>query len=174
MADPPGDPIPAAPPGAADALTRRRLLGRTLGWAAGLAALGGTATWGIGRELRGWGLAPRADWSLPLAPPVPVAHRGGAGLFPENTLEAYRAVVQRFDVPFLELDVRCTRDGVPVVIHDATVERTTDGRGAVRDYELAALLRLDAGFLQIGLCLFQMQARPGFVDLPVQKIKQLG
>jgi glycerophosphoryl diester phosphodiesterase len=75
-----------------------------------------------------------------------VAHRGGAKIVPENTLEAFGQAVQVWGADMLEMDVRLTRDGIPVVIHDETVDRTTDGRGRVRDHTLAELRALDAGF----------------------------
>lgn len=81
-----------------------------------------------------------------LEPTLLIAHRGGAGLAPENTLVAFEAAVTRYRAEILELDVRVTRDGVPVVIHDPTVDRCTDGTGAVRELTLAALRRLDAGW----------------------------
>lgn len=74
-----------------------------------------------------------------------MAHRGGAGLAPENTMAAFQQAVE-MGVDILELDVRATADGVLVVIHDATVERTTNGRGAVHEHTLAALQQLDAGY----------------------------
>jgi glycerophosphoryl diester phosphodiesterase len=75
--------------------------------------------------------------------PVVIAHRGGAGLWPENTLHAFeRALVAGADV--IEMDVRSTRDGRLVIHHDESVERTTDGRGRVADHTLADLKRLDA------------------------------
>ena len=76
--------------------------------------------------------------------PLVIAHRGGAGLWPENTLYAFeRAAEAGADV--LELDVRLTADGALVVFHDETVERTTDGRGRVSELTLADLKKLDAG-----------------------------
>lgn len=79
----------------------------------------------------------------PLARPV-IAHRGASGQFPENTLLAFReAVAQGADA--VELDVRLTLDGVPVVMHDATLERTTDGVGGVGECTLEALRGVDAG-----------------------------
>lgn len=77
--------------------------------------------------------------------PLLVAHRGGSGLAPENTLEAFRDAVDRWRADMLEMDVRLTRDGEVVVIHDATVDRTTDGSGPVADRTLAELQALDAG-----------------------------
>jgi glycerophosphoryl diester phosphodiesterase len=83
-------------------------------------------------------LKPR-DW------PVNIAHRGGAGLAPENTLEGFREGL-RVGAGALELDVHTTADGHVVVIHDATVDRTTDSTGTVREMTLAELKRLDAGY----------------------------
>ena len=72
------------------------------------------------------------------------AHRGGARLAPENTIEAFAAGLAA-GADRLEMDVHATRDGHVVVLHDATVDRTTDGSGLVRDMTLAELHRLDAG-----------------------------
>jgi glycerophosphoryl diester phosphodiesterase len=72
------------------------------------------------------------------------AHRGGAGLAPENTLAACRQALA-LGVRWLEVDVRCTADGVPVLLHDETVDRTTDGHGPVRQLRFAQVRRLDAG-----------------------------
>jgi glycerophosphoryl diester phosphodiesterase len=74
------------------------------------------------------------------------AHRGGMALWPENTLEAYRNAYERWPDVLLEGDLRMTSDGVLVLMHDATVDRTTDGRGAVADKSLAEIKALDAGF----------------------------
>ncbi len=79
------------------------------------------------------------------ARPLVIAHRGGAGLWPENTLYAFEHA-KALGVDCLELDVRSTSDGVLVVMHDATVERTTDGTGRVADMTLAELKGLDAGY----------------------------
>ncbi len=73
-----------------------------------------------------------------------IAHRGASGTFPENTLSAFRAAIDA-DAAMCELDVQLTRDGAVVVIHDDTVERTTDGKGEVAEMTLAELQRLDAG-----------------------------
>jgi glycerophosphoryl diester phosphodiesterase len=73
-----------------------------------------------------------------------VCHRGANQLAPENTLQAARICFdQGFD--FVEIDVRTTRDGHLVVMHDASVDRTTDGSGLVCDHSLEALAALDAG-----------------------------
>ncbi len=73
-----------------------------------------------------------------------MAHRGASGTFPENTLSAFRAAIDA-KADMCELDVQLTRDGAVVVIHDETVERTTDGKGEVAELTLAELQRLDAG-----------------------------
>jgi glycerophosphoryl diester phosphodiesterase len=73
-----------------------------------------------------------------------IAHRGASGSFPENTLAAFRAAIEA-GAGMCELDVQLTRDGAMVVIHDDTVDRTTDGTGAVAAMTLAEIKRLDAG-----------------------------
>lgn len=76
--------------------------------------------------------------------PLIGAHRGGARDAPENTLAAFAEGIER-GADLIELDVHLSRDGELVVIHDHTVDRTTDGSGAVHDLTLAELQRLDAG-----------------------------
>jgi glycerophosphoryl diester phosphodiesterase len=76
--------------------------------------------------------------------PHRVAHRGYSAVAPENTLPAFAAAVLA-EATFVEFDVRTTADGVPVVIHDRTVDRTTDGAGHVWDLTAAEVLALDAG-----------------------------
>lgn len=72
------------------------------------------------------------------------AHRGWSGRYPENTMLAFEKALE-LGVDQIETDVRVTRDGELVLIHDAQVDRTTNGTGAVCDYTLAALQALDAG-----------------------------
>lgn len=74
-----------------------------------------------------------------------IAHRGGAQLRPENTLAAF-AHAAALGADVLEMDVRATADGEIVVLHDATLERTTDGKGPVAAIALAQLQKLDAGY----------------------------
>jgi len=73
-----------------------------------------------------------------------VAHRGASHEAPENTLAAFRLALEH-GVPAVECDVRRTQDGHLVVIHDPTVDRTTDGHGAVGSLALEGVRRLDAG-----------------------------
>lgn len=76
--------------------------------------------------------------------PAIIAHRGAAGLAPENSLAAIRAGLAHH-APYIEIDVQRSADGVLVVIHDETVDRTGNGRGAVRELPWAELRRLDVG-----------------------------
>ncbi|ADV66515.1 glycerophosphodiester phosphodiesterase [Deinococcus maricopensis] len=93
------------------------------------------------------------------APPLPVdagvfrspertlnmAHQGGEDLWPSNTLIAY-AGAARLGVDMMDTDLHATRDGVLVLSHDDTVDRLTDGHGAIRDLTFAELRALDAGY----------------------------
>lgn len=78
--------------------------------------------------------------------PVRIAHRGASGEAPENTIAAIRLAIEKYQVDMVEVDLRVTKEGVPVVFHDATLERTTEGVGPIRDYSLAELKKRDAGF----------------------------
>lgn len=81
---------------------------------------------------------------FPGAKPRLFGHRGAAGVAPENTLPSFRrALADGVDV--FELDVHATRDGEVVVLHDPTLERTTDGVGRVAALSFAELVQLDAG-----------------------------
>ncbi|MGG1556267.1 glycerophosphodiester phosphodiesterase [Paenibacillus ferrarius] len=73
-----------------------------------------------------------------------LAHRGYPKKYPENTLASFQAALD-LNYSHLELDVQLTRDGVPVVIHDTTVNRTTNGTGNVADFTFAQIRELDAG-----------------------------
>lgn len=77
--------------------------------------------------------------------PLIFAHRGGAKLAPENTLAAIDNGVA-LGSDGIEIDVQLSADGVPVVIHDQTLDRTTDRTGPVRDLKASELARVDAAF----------------------------
>lgn len=87
------------------------------------------------------------------APVVNIAHRGARSVAPENTLSAFQIGVQRCGADMIELDVHLSKDGVPVVVHDDTLERCSDvaqkfpdrAPWRVGDFSLAELLTLDAG-----------------------------
>ena len=72
------------------------------------------------------------------------AHRGASAIHPENTLSAFRQALA-IGVDGIELDIHATADGIPVVIHDRDIERTTDGAGYVDEMPLARLTTFDAG-----------------------------
>jgi glycerophosphoryl diester phosphodiesterase len=106
------------------------------------------------------GLLVVSGWWQPHAPAVPArqavvtqrpnlnvqtnAHRGGGLYAPENTLASIAAALAR-GATWVELDVRYTADGEPVVFHDETVDRTTNGTGLLEGFTLAELQALDAG-----------------------------
>lgn len=102
------------------------------------------------RRLTGWIATVLCATSLWAAqPPVlPAggicAHRGGGALFPENTVPALREAVRR-GAQMVEFDLALTKDGELVLMHDRTVDRTTNGKGKVSDLTLAELRQLDAG-----------------------------
>jgi glycerophosphoryl diester phosphodiesterase len=75
--------------------------------------------------------------------PIVVGHRGSAATHPENTLPSFQAAIDA-GADAVELDVRVSADGVAVVMHDASVGRTTNGSGLVHELMLAELKRLDA------------------------------
>lgn len=106
-----------------------------------LGALYGGLAWSAGEPARAH---PFFAGALAANRPLVIAHRGGAGLWPENTLHAFeRAFELGADV--IELDVRPSAEGELVVMHDPTLERTTDGAGSVAAKSVAELKRLDAG-----------------------------
>ena len=76
--------------------------------------------------------------------PLVIAHRGQSLDTPENTLEAYRRAIE-LGTDMIETDVNVTRDGVLVMIHDASLDRTTSGHGPVSGADLADIRGLDAG-----------------------------
>ncbi|KRF01053.1 glycerophosphodiester phosphodiesterase [Paenibacillus sp. Soil766] len=73
-----------------------------------------------------------------------LAHRGYPKKYPENTILSFQAALD-LSYSHLELDVQLTKDGVPVVIHDTTVNRTTNGTGRVADFTFEQIRTLDAG-----------------------------
>jgi len=73
-----------------------------------------------------------------------IAHRGASLHAPENTVAAFEAAIRQ-GIDAIELDVRITGDGVPVVLHDDTLDRTTDGRGPIAAASYKTVRRLDAG-----------------------------
>jgi glycerophosphoryl diester phosphodiesterase len=78
------------------------------------------------------------------ARPLVIAHRGHSLDAPENTIDAFRRAIE-LDADMIETDVNMTRDGVLVIIHDSSLDRTTSGHGPVRGADLAEIRALDAG-----------------------------
>lgn len=77
--------------------------------------------------------------------PLIIAHRGDSANRPENTLVSFKSALD-LGADLLELDVQLSKDGQLVVIHDGSVDRTTDGRGRVADLTLAEIRKLSAGY----------------------------
>ena len=75
--------------------------------------------------------------------PLITSHAACKGHAPENTLAGIRAAL-RYKADAIEIDLHCTRDGVPVLIHDATLDRTTDGEGEIADLSLRQVRKLNA------------------------------
>ncbi|MCR8658571.1 glycerophosphodiester phosphodiesterase [Paenibacillus endoradicis] len=73
-----------------------------------------------------------------------IAHRGTAGYAPENTMASFERAIE-MNADYLELDIQLSKDNELVVIHDSTVDRTTNGSGAVKDFTLEELQSLDSG-----------------------------
>ncbi|MFD3447804.1 glycerophosphodiester phosphodiesterase [Microbacteriaceae bacterium 4G12] len=84
-------------------------------------------------------------------------HRGAAGTYPENTMPSFYAA-ERLGAQGIELDVQMTKDGVVVVIHDETVDRTTNGKGLVSEYTYEELTKLNASYT--------FQKKTGFCSIP--------
>lgn len=100
--------------------------------------LTGMLAWFVERSLP-------VTYSAPASPTLAaVGHRGASGYAPESTMAAYQLAV-RMNVDYIELDLQMTRDGHIVIMHDETVDRTTDGHGAIKGMTLAKLKSLDAG-----------------------------
>ncbi|MFJ7125495.1 glycerophosphodiester phosphodiesterase [Streptomyces sp. NPDC098101] len=131
--------------------TRRR---RIAALAAGAVAAAGLTTAFIGfapasrsepRPVASDAGASSSPWIRPAGAPLTVfAHRGASSAAPENTLVSDE-VARRGGAKWIENDVQPSKDGVPYILHDATVDRTTDGTGAVRSLSSEQLDALDAG-----------------------------
>jgi glycerophosphoryl diester phosphodiesterase len=89
---------------------------------------------------------PAAPVLADLPRPLIFAHRGGAAEGPESTVPTMLAAVAHNPQVVIELDVRASRDGEIVVIHDGSVDRTTNGKGRISDFTLAELQALDAAY----------------------------
>lgn len=88
------------------------------------------------------------------------AHRGFSGEYPENTMLAFRKA-RETGCDGIELDVQLSRDGIPVIMHDETLDRTTSGKGNLRDYSYEELCRFD--------CWGKFPGKYGFQKIPTLK-----
>ncbi|WP_191089569.1 glycerophosphodiester phosphodiesterase [Paenibacillus spiritus] len=111
-----------------------------------------------------------ADWIRPADSVSTVAHRGASGYAPENTMPAFQLALE-LNADYLELDIQLTKDKVPVIIHDPTVDRTTNGTGNVRDMTLEQIERLDAGSWFNDK--YPMFARDRYANLQIPTLDQL-
>ena len=90
---------------------------------------------------------PRLEWPPVLQTPYRhISHRGASGLAPENTMEAFRIAVEDYHTDAIEIDVHVSKDGEVVIIHDDSVERTTNSTGLIRNMRLSEIQELDAGY----------------------------
>jgi len=131
---------------------RRRLLGLGLGLVAAVAGLAALVV--TTQPDRQRSDEPTAADPTPQRPPLPthrpnldilrIGHRGAARFAPENTLAGIDKALE-LGFEYIEIDVRSTRDGVPVLLHDTTVDRTTDGSGRIADLTWDQVAQLDAG-----------------------------
>jgi glycerophosphoryl diester phosphodiesterase len=99
-----------------------------------------------------------------------IGHRGASGYAPETTLESYRLAI-RMGVDFVETDIHMLRDGTIVAIHDADLQRTTNGKGWVGDLTLAEVKQLDAGSWFNSA--YPEKARPEYVGLKVPTLQEI-
>ncbi len=89
--------------------------------------------------------APKVSFFFSDGGPRIIGHRGAAGIAPENTLVSFERALDE-GAGFIEMDVRESKDGEILAIHDATLERTTNGHGEIRQWNLKELKSLDAGY----------------------------
>ena len=80
-----------------------------------------------------------------LNPPKLIGHRGVKNLSPENTLDSIK-LAHKLGLKWVEIDVKISKDSVPILLHDDTLERTTNGKGSPTDFKYDDLKKLDAGF----------------------------
>jgi len=76
--------------------------------------------------------------------PLIIAHRGAKAYAPENTMASFQSAVD-FKADGVEFDIKLTKDGEIIIIHDLTVDRTTNGKGRVKDFSIAEIQKLEAG-----------------------------
>ncbi len=101
---------------------------------------------------------------------VVTAHRGFSGKFPENTLLSFQKAVE-LGVDLIEFDVRATKDLVPIILHDATLDRTTNGKGKPGEYNFDEIRRLNASyFIADGK---GRRSEPVYPELPIPTLVEV-
>ena len=102
--------------------------------------------------------------------PVAIAHRGACGLYPENTLLAMRKAVA-YGADLIEFDLQMTRDHVPVLLHDSTIDRTSDGKGVPGDYTLDELRKWNFSFFRS--IWGERLASPSYAECPIPTFEEV-
>jgi glycerophosphoryl diester phosphodiesterase len=100
---------------------------------------------------------------------IVIAHRGASAYAPENTVAAFDLAIE-LGSDAIETDIQATRDGVLVLIHDETVDRTTNGQGAVQDFLFDDLRALDAGPKRPGSGVQRVPTLEAFLDRYVSRV----
>lgn len=95
--------------------------------------------------------------------PVRIAHRGASGLYPENTIPAMEKAV-KLGADMIEFDLRLTKDGIPVVLHDPTIDRTSNGKGVPADYTFEELRKFNFSY-RGGVPVYSELAIPAFEEI---------
>lgn len=109
-------------------------------------------------------------WPSPLYGILTIAHRGASGYAPEHTMPAYE-MAKNMGADYLELDLQMTKDGYFMIMHDPTVDRTTNGKGSVKNLTREQIQRLDAGSWFNSK--YPKLAKPEFVGLKVPTLEEV-
>ncbi len=103
---------------------------------------------------------------------VVTAHRGFSGKYPENTLLAFAKAIE-LNVDLIEFDIRGTSDHVPIILHDETVDRTTNGTGPLRNFTLKELRQLNASHYQGAHATGQRLSEPAYSDTIIPTFEEV-
>ncbi|MBL4574742.1 MAG: hypothetical protein JKY51_01410 [Opitutaceae bacterium] len=103
---------------------------------------------------------------------IVTAHRGFSGEYPENTLLAFTKAIE-LGVDILEFDIRGTSDGIPIILHDETVDRTTNGKGSPLNFTLAELQKLNASLWQGAHNSGKRLSKPAHPDVIIPTFEEL-
>lgn len=110
-----------------------------------------------------------AKTALMIKLPKIIGHRGAAGYAPENTIESVHTAAD-MGVEWIELDVKLTKDNIPIIFHDDTLERTTNGSGPVAEKTLEELRELDCGdWFSEGFAGLQIPTLEEMIDVLIER-----